>query len=87
MVLVGDVVAPVAIGFLDAATVEGVKATKLQSQVGSCRLHRLEHMRGLVGGDVELPTKLAHIGDAMRAGESHAGLDFARGAKRDALRC
>jgi hypothetical protein len=39
---------------------------------------RLEHMRGLIGGDIELPAQLADIGDAVRPREAHADLDLAR---------
>ena len=38
-------------------------------------------MSGHVGADVNFPPKLAHIGDAVRAGQAHADLNLLGGAK------
>ena len=86
VVLVGDVVAEVAVGLLDAAAVEGVEAAEPEAGGGARFLQRLEGVGGLVGGDVELPAELADVGDAVGAGETHAELDLASGAEGEARR-
>ncbi|OIQ69659.1 hypothetical protein GALL_487370 [mine drainage metagenome] len=79
MILIGDVMPEMAERLLDPARIERVQTAEPHPHI--CRLQRLEHMRGLIGGDVKLPPQLAHIGHAMRPRDAHTDLDFPRSAK------
>ena len=81
MILIGYVMAKVAIGFFDTAAVHRMQTTELEAQPFARLDQRLPDMGGLIGADVKLPPELADIGHAVGAGETHADLDFLRSAK------
>ena len=83
MILVGDVMAEMAIGFFDPAAIQRVNAAELQTEIRACLFDGFEDMGGLIGRDIKFPAKFADIGNAMGAGETHAGFDLARPYRKD----
>ena len=81
MILIRDVMAEMPERLLDPATVKRMKPAKLQPQIRPRLFQRLEDMRRLVGGRVDLPAQLADIGHPVRAPKAHADLDLLRGAE------
>ena len=78
-VLVGDVVAPVAVARLQPQRVHGVVAGHGQA-VGLARPdEHVEKLHGVLVGQVELPAQLAHVAHAQRQHVDAGHLDALRG--------
>ena len=80
-VLDADVVAPMPVALFSATGVERVKAGQFQAMFGPGLHQAVEHMQREFGRNVELPTQLAHIGDAAGTDHGVTDLDLLRGAE------
>ena len=58
-----------------------MKTSQLEAVVGSGLHQAVEHMQREFGRNVELPTQLAHIGDAAGTDHGVTDLDLLRGAE------
>ncbi len=79
--LIGNVMAPVAVGLLHAAVVHGVHTGGGEAEFAASLPQALEDMGAEFGRDVELPAEFAHIGDAACPNPGIANLDLPRGAE------
>ena len=84
-VRIGDVVAVVAVGLLDPERVHGVHAGMAEPHILPGVDQRVVDARRELGRDVELPAKLAHVGNARRAGVGVAKLDLPAAAEGKGL--
>lgn len=84
-VLDADVVAPMAVALLGAAGIHGVEASELQAVRRTGFDNPLEDMQRELGRNVDLPTQLADIGDAVGAHDGVADLQLLRVAEREGL--
>src|ERR1700730_855537 len=80
-VVICDIVTKMSIPFFDAQRIERVIATEAQPEA-LARIHSpVEYVRCKLGRHIELPTKLAHVGDPGRPHKCVAYFDLARGRK------
>ena len=83
MLLVRHIVALVAVGFLDAATIERMQTARLQAERPARFPDGVEHMPRHVGRRIDFPAEFANEGDAVGPHARKAQLDLLHGAERE----
>ena len=78
--------APVAVRLLDAQRIHGVHADEPEPGFIALGGDRVEHAAGKLGGDVELPSQLADVGDARRAHPRVTELDLLQKRRKGKIR-